>query len=71
MADPNVVMYIAWFNTVQKIRIEYKDRTRKFEGTTVYKKDIGDLFLTAINTSMVPERFVLCEFLHGPLQMRN
>ena len=72
IADPNVLMYIAWFNVVKKVRLEYDEKTRKFTGTTVYSKDIGNVFLCGLNTSMMADHFVTCEFLHEPaLVMRQ
>ena len=66
IADPNVLMYIAWFNVVKKVRLEYDEKTRKFTGTTVYSKDLGDVFLCGLNTSMMVDHFVTCAFLHEP-----
>ena len=32
--DPNVDMYIAWFNEIKKVKFEYKDKIDKFDAET-------------------------------------
>lgn len=34
IADPNVEMYIAWFNEVKKVKLQYKQKIDKFDATT-------------------------------------
>lgn len=64
IAEPNVLMYIAWFNVVKKVKLEYDEKQRKFTGTTVYSKDLGDVFICGLNTSMMADTFITCQFLH-------
>ena len=64
IAEPNVLMYIAWFNVVKKVKLEYDEKLRKFTGTTVYSKDLGDVFICGLNTSMMADTFITCQFLH-------
>ena len=66
IADPNVEMYIAWFNEIKKVNLEYKDRIDKFDATTQFTRDIGNQFLIGINISMIREKYITCEFDHEP-----
>jgi len=66
IADPNVEMYVAWFNTVKKVTFEYRPKIDKFEATTLFTKDMGASFLVAVNTCMIKERYIFCEFFHQP-----
>ena len=34
--DPNVLIYIGWFNTLKKVKIEYKLRIKKFEAENIF-----------------------------------
>lgn len=66
IADPNVEMYVAWLNTVKKIIFEYHPKKDKFEATTQFTKDLGGSFIVGLNTCMIKERYIFCEFFHQP-----
>ena len=67
IADPNVEMYIAWFNELKKVNIEYKQRIDRFDATTKFTKDIGNRFLVGLNISINKDGYVFCEFNHEPV----
>ena len=64
IADPNVDMYIAWFNEIKKVQFEYKPKIDKFEAETSYKYSTGNIFIVGMNISMLKDRFITCEFDH-------
>lgn len=71
IADPNVELYIAWFNEIKKIKLEYKARTDKFEATTQFTRLLGNNFYIGFNINLVKDRFVCCEFSHDPEPVQN
>ena len=52
VADPNVEMYIAWYDTLKKVNLEYKDRLDKFEAITQYTKELGNVFFVGHSVTM-------------------
>lgn len=42
IADPNVEIYVAWFNEIKKVNLEYKDKIEKFDATTQFTRNIGN-----------------------------
>ena len=64
VADPNVELYLAWFDKLKKVNLEYKDRLDKFEAITQFTKDLGNVFFVGHSVSMFKDRYVLCEFNH-------
>ena len=68
IADPNVELYIAWFNTLKKVNLEYKDKIDKFEANTQFTKEVGNIFFAGHSTQMIKHHYVFCEFNHEPIQ---
>ena len=68
VADPNVELYIAWFNTLKKVNLEYRERIDKFEANTQFTKDMGNVFFVGHSTQMIKNHYVFCEFDHEPVQ---
>ena len=68
IADPNVEVYIAWFNTLKKVNLEYKEKIDKFEANTQFTKEVGNIFIAGHSTQMIKHHYVFCEFNHEPSQ---
>lgn len=66
ITDPNVEMYIAWFNEIKKVKLEYKPRIDKFDAVTQFTKDVGNKFVVGLNIKMLKDKYVWCEFAHEP-----
>ena len=66
IADPNVDMYIAWFNEIKKVRFEYKEKIDRFDAETQFTKNVGNLFLVGVDITMIKDKYVTCEFDHEP-----
>lgn len=68
IADPNVEIFVAWFNEVKKVSLEYKHKINKFDATTKFTKDVGNKFLCGLNINMLKKKYILCEFDHSDSQ---
>ena len=63
---PTVDMYFTWFNEVRKFRFFYNSKIKKYTYEKIYGKDLGDVYIIGINTSLLKDqnKFIRCEFLH-------
>lgn len=58
----NVFMFVAWINTVRKIKLELDTKKDKFIAKNIFETDLGAVYLTGMNIQMCPEYFVFCQF---------
>ena len=66
IADPDVEMYIAWFNEIKKVNLEYKQRIDAFDATTQFTKDMGNKFIVGMNNSVIKDKYIFIDFEHEP-----
>ena len=61
---PTIKMYSSWFNIVRKDQFVYNRKERKYEYSDRgnKKKQMGDTYVAGLNTSVLQEKFVRCEF---------
>lgn len=52
---PNFFLVTAWFNEVRKDRIQWSAKAQKYEHGKIYSKDLGNVFIFGINTSILKE----------------
>ena len=66
--DPNVQMFIAWFNEVKKVNLYYTKTFDKFDAKTMTEdtRVLGDCYLVGINVSMINSKYVTVAFDHTP-----
>jgi len=62
---PNVFVYISWFHTLKKVKVEMDEKSGKFVATTIYTHDMGKIYLSGLNVAMLQNCFVTCEFDHS------
>jgi hypothetical protein len=55
-------MFIAWLNTVKKVKLEYTKKTDKFVAKNIFELDLGSVYFTGFNIHMHPECSVYCQF---------
>lgn len=61
---PNYVIFVAWYNEVRKESINWKSKEQKYFWSNIYSKDLGNVFVFGINTTLLKEQdqIIRCEF---------
>ena len=48
-------MYFTWFNEVRKFRFFYNSKIKKYTYEKIYGKDLGDVYIIGINTTLLKD----------------
>ena len=64
---PNYVISVAWYNEIRKESITWKSKEQKYFCSNIYSKNLGNVFIFGINTTMLKEQdqIIRCEFSHN------
>ena len=46
--SPNVLLNVSWYNMLKCVKVEYNEKSDRFEVNTLFTKDMGHIFVSGM-----------------------